>query len=151
MLLPPAPAPATTFPNPSTSSDVLQLILPALQALTDANHASYGLLPLYYPHQSPPPFGAALPAPPVPPTAVQPPPTPPVVLPRAISLDEYCDHYQINADDRRVLVELGYEPSDDGIKELEKEVWDATKVTPLAKGLILHQHFIKDVIAGLWN
>ncbi|KAJ7868716.1 hypothetical protein B0H14DRAFT_3441023 [Mycena olivaceomarginata] len=151
---PPALAPMTAFPNPSTSSDVLQLILPALQALTHANHAPYGLLPPYYPHQyPPPPFGAVVPAPPVPPAAVQRPPSPPVVLPCTISLDEYCDRYQINADDRRVLVELGYEPGDNGIKELDKEVWDAVKVTPLAKGRILRQHtaFIKDVIAGLWN
>lgn len=75
------------------------------------------------------------------------------MLPHTISLDEYCDRYQINADDQRVLVELGYEPGDNGIKELDKEVWDAVKVTPLAKGRILRQHtaFIKDVIAGLWN
>ncbi|KAJ7818994.1 hypothetical protein B0H14DRAFT_3473441 [Mycena olivaceomarginata] len=133
--------------NRLLKNDVLQPILPALQALTHANHAPYGLLPPYYPHQyPPPPFGAVVPAPPVPPAAVQHPPSPPVVLPRTISLDEYCDCYQINADDRHVLVELGYEPGDNGIK-------DAAKVTLLAKGQILRQHtaFIKDVIAGLWN
>lgn len=75
------------------------------------------------------------------------------MLPRDISLEEYCDRYHVSPEDRRVLTELGYIPGDDGIKQLEKEEWEASRVLPLAKGRILRQHdaFLKDVSRGLWD
>jgi hypothetical protein len=77
----------------------------------------------------------------------------PVELPRKISLDEYCERYKINAEDRRVLTTLGYVPGDEGIKDLDAASWEATKVLPMAKARILRQHvsFLKDVAEGRWN
>lgn len=153
--LPAASVPVIPAPMPSNSTDFLQLLLSAphmLTALQAMTHPTYGAHPYYAPHPPPPTFVPA-PTPAGPSEFSQPPEVPPVVLPRVIHLNEYFERYQINADDRRVLTELGYKPGDDGIKVLDKETWDSVRVAPLAKGRILRQHnaFMKDVIAGLWN
>ncbi|KAK7038436.1 putative proline-rich protein [Favolaschia claudopus] len=155
---PAAPPIAPALPQaplvPATGSDAtLQLLL---QAITGSAHIPYGLHPhhAYHPHQyalpPPPPFAALAPGP-APAAATAEPPS--IELPRRVSLEEYCERYQIAAEDRRVLGELGYEPGDSGLTGLEKEVWDGVKALPLAKNRILRQHasFVKDVVAGLWN
>jgi hypothetical protein len=70
-----------------------------------------------------------------------------------MSPDKYFDRYKLNAEDRRVLIELGYVPSDHGIRELGDDVWQATKVLPLAKAQFLCQHtaFLGDASKGLWD
>ncbi|KAJ6595384.1 hypothetical protein B0H10DRAFT_1960468 [Mycena sp. CBHHK59/15] len=65
--------------------------------------------------------------------APQPLESPPVVLPHDILLEEYFDQYHITPQDHRVLTELDYASGDNGIKELEKDIWEATRVFPLAK------------------
>ncbi|KAJ7622764.1 hypothetical protein DFH06DRAFT_1143097 [Mycena polygramma] len=154
---PPAAAIPVPLPAPPAAGDgLLQLLalLPAIQTLTHQQPPPpYGFPPNpYYPHQYPPNFPPAH-APAAPAATLHPESPPPIVLPRTIILDEYCERYQLNADDRRVLTALGYEPGDDGIKALGKEEWDEAKVAPLAKGRILRQHgaFLKDVVAGLWD
>ncbi|KAJ7790902.1 hypothetical protein B0H14DRAFT_3568412 [Mycena olivaceomarginata] len=122
---PSLPAPAASVPALSSNDAILQLLLPALQAIASSYHSPYGLGPHHYPHRYPP-FGAPGPPPPEP-VPVQCPVSPPVVLPRVITLDEYCVRYQVNEDDRHVLAELGYEPGDNGLKTLDKETWEAVK------------------------
>ncbi|KAJ7906355.1 hypothetical protein B0H13DRAFT_2333561 [Mycena leptocephala] len=148
----PAPVPA-----PSNTNDLmLQLLLPALQAIGNSAHTPYGVHPPpFYPHQYPPNFGTG-PGPLVPfapPAAAPRPDSPSIALPRAVSLDEYCERYQIPMEDRRVLTKLGYEPGDVGLKELDKDAWEAAKALPLVRSRILRQHanFMKDVVAGRWS
>ncbi|KAJ7362614.1 hypothetical protein DFH08DRAFT_1073694 [Mycena albidolilacea] len=113
-ITPSLPAPAASVPALSSNDAILQLLLPTLQAIASSHHSPYGLGPHHYPHQYPP-FGAPGPPPPEP-VPVRCPVSPPVVLPRVITLDEYCVRYQVNEDDRRVLAELGYEPGDNGLQ-----------------------------------
>lgn len=157
----------SSLPAPSLAAEnlqnpLLQLLLgqpSALQQimtpyqLTFPHSNPYGLPPNPYygypqipnlpaPHGGLPP--AALPHAPV---------SEPVELPREILLEEYFERYKLNAEDRRVLTELGYVPGDEGIKDLDAAAWQATKVLPLAKARILRQHaaFLKDVTERLWT
>ncbi|KAJ7716062.1 hypothetical protein B0H16DRAFT_1476962 [Mycena metata] len=158
---PPAPAPLPAVPdliqlllaNPNVLQTAIQIMNPFPHAAPHHCGQMHQPYPPPYPHHAPylPPHGLPGPAP------LQPPPQPAepelVELPREISLEEYCKHYKINGDDRRVMNEIGYIPGDNGIKDLDANAWAATKVLPLAKGHILCQHavFLKDVRNGLWN
>ncbi|KAJ6465258.1 hypothetical protein DFH09DRAFT_1381957 [Mycena vulgaris] len=130
---------------------------PMLQMMNNPQNPAMSYPPYPYmqhPHHAPPHHYGYPALPPAPAPALAPQPQPqPVVLPREIMLDEYCDRYAVNADDRRVLTELGYTPGDEGLLELDASVWATTKVLPLAKGRILRQHakFIRDVSEGLWS
>ncbi|KAJ7694702.1 hypothetical protein B0H14DRAFT_3659967 [Mycena olivaceomarginata] len=81
-ITPSLPAPAASVPALSSNDAILQLLLPTLQAIASSHHS---------PTWTPPPE----------PVPVQCPVSPPVVLPRVITLDEYCVRYQVNEDDRR--------------------------------------------------
>jgi hypothetical protein len=114
----------------------------------------YGQPPYGYPHH----HGFNVPAPPPQSPFAGPSYTPagaapPVVLPREISLEEYCNRYKLVEEDHRVLTELGYMPGDEGINDLDAASWQGTRVLPLAKSRILRQHqsFLKDAANGLWD
>ncbi|KAJ7483125.1 hypothetical protein B0H11DRAFT_1914864 [Mycena galericulata] len=155
----PTPAPATAAaPASASSNDLLQLLLgnpnvlhQAAQLFNPNQHLYPGAYP-YMPHFNVPPhpFGAH---PPAPPPALQVAEPLSIKLPREITLEEYFERYNVNVEDRRVLMELGYVPGDDGITNFDDKSWEATKVLPLAKGRILRQHgaFVKDVVNGLWE
>ncbi|KAJ7460444.1 hypothetical protein B0H11DRAFT_2198948 [Mycena galericulata] len=100
-----------------------------------------------------PPLPALPPAPPTPAVISPPSVATPIKLPCEITIEEYCDSYQIKDDERRVLKELGYIPGDIGLTELTADDWAATKISPLGKGRILRQHaaFLKDVSDGAWD
>ncbi|KAJ7429124.1 hypothetical protein B0H11DRAFT_1945828 [Mycena galericulata] len=62
-----------------------------------------------------PPLPALPPAPPTPAVLSPPSAATPIKLTREITIEEYCDRYQINDDERRVLEELEYIPGDVGL------------------------------------
>ncbi|KAJ7850602.1 hypothetical protein B0H13DRAFT_1905584 [Mycena leptocephala] len=154
------PAPSLAAENPQNpllqlllgQPSVLQQIMTPYQ-LTFPHSNPYGLPPNpYYGYPQipnlPAPHGG------LPPAALpHAPESEPVELPREILLEEYFERYKLNAEDRRVLTELGYVPSDEGIKDLDAAAWQATKVLPLAKARILRQHaaFLKDITERLWK
>ncbi|KAJ6568837.1 hypothetical protein B0H19DRAFT_1373283 [Mycena capillaripes] len=150
----PAPAPSAQAVD-NASPNLLQLLLGQPHLLQQMINPFHQPLPnpyasyMQYPSLPHPPFGLPLPHPQAP-QAVE---SPPVELPRDISLEEYFERYKLNPDDRRILIELGYVPGHDGIKDLDAATWEVTKVAPLAKARILRQHgtFLKDVEKGLWN
>ncbi|KAJ7458716.1 hypothetical protein B0H11DRAFT_1924714 [Mycena galericulata] len=100
-----------------------------------------------------PPLPPLPPAPPTPAVISPPSAATPIKLTREITIEEYCDRYQINDDERRVLEELEYIPGDVGLTELTADDWATTKISPLGKGRILRQHaaFLKDVSDGAWD
>ncbi|KAJ7871176.1 hypothetical protein B0H14DRAFT_3439634 [Mycena olivaceomarginata] len=126
----PSLAAASLPPAPAAAPDLMQLLLANPNVLQNAMQ----MMNPY--HQAVPSAEAAA-----------------IELPREISLDEYCERYKVNPKDRRVLTEIGYIPSDNGIKDLDVDVWATTKVLALAKARILRQHtaFLKDVANGLWD
>lgn len=109
------PAPPLSAEN--SQSSLLQLLLGQPNTLQQIVNPYQ--LPFPHPYGQPPipnPYGylpfTNIPAPHhhhgLPPTA--PPHEPesgPVELPREISLDEYCERYKVNTEDRRVLTTLG--------------------------------------------
>ncbi|KAJ7858265.1 hypothetical protein B0H14DRAFT_3447395 [Mycena olivaceomarginata] len=134
--------------NPNVLQNAIQMMNPYHHAVPYGYmHQPYPPAPLYpHPHGGMP---APAPLPPAPQAAE----AAAIELPREISLDEYCERYKVNPEDRRVLTEIGYIPGDNGIKDLDVDAWATTKVLALAKARILRQHtaFLKDVANGLWD
>jgi hypothetical protein len=96
------------------------------------------------------------------PLAVPPTPSPvnisavasPVILPRKVSLEEFCQRYDVSAQDQAKLVILDVVPGDhDALLGLEREDWAAAGFAKLAWGRFLGKHskFIEDVRNGLWT
>ncbi|KAJ6536046.1 hypothetical protein B0H19DRAFT_1079579 [Mycena capillaripes] len=140
--LPVPPVPAENAQNP-----LLQMLLGQPSALQQLINPYQLKFPHPNPHGQPLPYGSPqIPNLPTPhhhglPPAAHPyaPESSPIELPREISLEEYFERYKLNAEDRRVLSELGYVPGDEGIKNLDTASWQARKVLLLAKARILPQ------------
>ncbi|KAJ6533534.1 hypothetical protein B0H19DRAFT_1080951 [Mycena capillaripes] len=91
--------------------------------------------------------------PPKTPTPVPSAPSSPAKIPhRAVSLFDFCTHYDIMQHYER-LQKLEYEPGDSGIKSLGREDWqNFAGFSKLAwdKVLSKHKQFCADIQAGLW-
>jgi hypothetical protein len=158
----PGPAAPSLPPAPAAAPDLMQLLLANLNVLQNAiqmMNPYHHAVPYGYMHQPYPPAPlyphphGGMPAPAPLPPALQAAEAAAIELPREIPLDEYCERYKVNPEDRRVLTEIGYIPGDNGIKDLDVDAWATTKVLALAKVRILRQHtaFLKDVANGLWD
>ncbi|KAF7371778.1 hypothetical protein MVEN_00034400 [Mycena venus] len=80
------------------------------------------------------------------------PPSPAKVAHRAVSLEEFCTHYDIMQHHER-LQKLEYEPGDKGITSLGRDEWQQfAGFSKLAwdKVLTKHKELMKDAQAGLW-
>ena len=77
----------------------------------------------------------------------------PLQLPRKITLDEFCQRYEISAQDQAKLATLDVVPGDhDALCGLEREDWAAVGFAKLAWDRFLKKHmqFMEDVRDGLW-
>jgi hypothetical protein len=149
---PPATEPSNTG-QPSNATDKLleMLALSMLQQQQNNQHQLHpttttsvpGQLPLNTTTRAnnPSPFPSA-------------PPSPEKIRHRKVSLDEFCQYYDITAYLER-LQSLEYEPGDDGITRLQKEDWGSggAGFAKLAwdKVITKHRRFLTDVKAGLWD
>lgn len=76
-----------------------------------------------------------------------------IILPRAISLAEFCDRYEIDDEDRGCLTKLKFQPGDRRVEKLEREDWHGhAGFSKLSWDDFLskHKQFVRDVKAGLW-
>jgi hypothetical protein len=77
-----------------------------------------------------------------------------LVLPRKISLDEFCERYDIPPQDKAKLEILDVIPGDhDALLTLEREDWAAAGFAKLGwtRFLAKHARFVEDVRNGLWD
>ena len=77
-----------------------------------------------------------------------------IVLPRPVSLDEFCDHYGIDDEDRARLSKLKVQPGDRRVEKLDREDWQGH--AGFAKlswddFITKHKLFVTDVRAGKWD
>lgn len=76
------------------------------------------------------------------------------MLPRPVSLDEFCDHYGIDNEDRARLSKLKVQPGDRRVEKLDREDWQGH--AGFAKlswddFITKHKLFVTDVRAGKWD
>ncbi len=74
-----------------------------------------------------------------------------MVLPRPVSLTEFCDHYFIDDEDKQRLTKLKFQPGDRHVEHLGRNDWQGfagfSKI-PWDDFLSKHKHFIQDVKNG---
>lgn len=75
-----------------------------------------------------------------------------VKLPRPISLEEFCLHYDISDADRQKLEVLEVRLGDRQVETLEPEYWKDVGFSKLGWGRFLkaHQQFLKDILT-VWS
>jgi hypothetical protein len=76
-----------------------------------------------------------------------------VVLPRPVTLSEFCEHYEIDGDDEARLVKLKFHPGDRRIEKLGREDWQGyAGFSKLAWEDVVTKHklFLRDVKGGCW-
>ncbi|KAF8165967.1 hypothetical protein B0H34DRAFT_780604 [Crassisporium funariophilum] len=74
-----------------------------------------------------------------------------VVLPRPVALSEFCEHYEIDADDEARLAKLKFQPGDRRIEKLGREDWQGyAGFSKLAWDDVVTKHkvFLCDVKGG---
>ena len=77
-----------------------------------------------------------------------------VILPRPISLEEFCIHYAVDDEDRARLAKLKVQPGDRRVEKLDREDWQGhAGFAKLAweDFLAKHKTFISDVKSGKWD
>ena len=153
--------PATAASASRAAAPVLAEPAPAVPPVTLPYTMPYG-----YPPPFPYPYPQSFPYPPYPqyPPMFAPPradggpgsaPTSPtkIVLPRTISLAEFCDRYEIDDEDHGCLSKLKFQPGDRRVDKLEREDWHGhAGFSKLSWDDFLskHRQFIRDVKAGNW-
>lgn len=77
-----------------------------------------------------------------------------ILLPYPISLDEFCQHYEIDDEDRGRLAKLKFQPGDRRVEKLEREDWHGhAGFSKLSWDDFLSKHktFVRDIKAGCWK
>ncbi len=77
-----------------------------------------------------------------------------MVLPRPVSLTEFCDHYFIDDEDKQHLTKLKFQPGDHRVEHLGCNNWQGFagfSKLPWDDFLSKHKHFIQDVKNGFWD
>ena len=76
-----------------------------------------------------------------------------VTLPRPISIEEFCSHYNISDSDQLKLVTLEVHLGDRAVERLEREYWKEAGFSKLGwdRFLAAHKRFVKDVRNGIWG
>lgn len=82
-------------------------------------------------------------------------PTSPVKipLPRAISLAEFCERYEIDDEDQDRLIKLKFQPGDRRVDKLEREDWHGhAGFSRLSWDDFTskHKQFVRDIKMGNW-
>ena len=77
-----------------------------------------------------------------------------VILPRLVSLEEFCIHYAVDDEDRAHLMKLKVQPGDQHVEKLDREDWQGhagfAKLT-WEDFLAKHKIFVSDVKTGKWD
>lgn len=74
-----------------------------------------------------------------------------IVLPRVISLAEFCERYEIDAEDCDRLTKLKFQPGDRRVNKLEREDWHGhAGFSKLSWDdfLVKHKQFVREIKAG---
>jgi hypothetical protein len=77
-----------------------------------------------------------------------------MTLPRPVSLDQFCEAYEIDDDDKAGLLKLKFLPGDRRVTRLEREDWHGhAGFSRLSWDDFLQKHkqFILDVKSGMWT
>lgn len=77
-----------------------------------------------------------------------------ILLPYPVSLDEFCECYRIDDEDKGRLAKLKFQPGDRRVEKLERKDWQGhAGFSKLSWNDFLSKHktFVCDIKAGCWN
>lgn len=76
-----------------------------------------------------------------------------IALPHPVSLDQFCEAYEIDDEDKAGLLKLKFHPGDQRVDRLEREDWHGhggfSKLS-WDDFLQKHKQFVRDIKGGKW-